>query len=320
MSKVAFFSTSNRSISVLETVAKEHQIVFCVTKPDVKVGRDQHIQKNLIKEWAQKNEIPCIAIENLKNQNLEIVIEQIKSSNPNIGLVIDFGFIVPSQILELFTNNLINIHFSLLPKYRGSSPGQFALINGDKKTGITFQTVSKKYDCGDILDQIEYTVTPKETADTLYKNLFDLTASNILNFLQKCEKNELNPLPQNELEGSYTYSKTFPTKTFTFKEDAQINWDESGEVIERKIRAYNSWPIAWTFVKDLETYLETLGKNMKFKPTVNKKLKIKIYEADVVNGKLQIEKLQLEGKAIINWKDFENGYLFATADALEGII
>lgn len=307
--KIVFFSTSERALPLLQELNKHSEIVLCVTKCDVKVGRDQKYVENKIKKWAEENNVNCIQIENLGEENTGEIIKNVKILNPNMGIVIDFAYIIPQELINVFNNKLINIHFSLLPKYRGASPGQFAILNGDTKTGVTYQLVDKYVDKGAILRQIEYNISPKENAEELYKNLFNLVCEDMSKFLKLHECGQLSPTSQNENLASYTYSKSNPKSTQVQKEDAYVNFTEDLNHIERTVRAYTPWPIVWTYVEDME---KNLG--LKFKKSIYRRLKVKIYDISTEDKKLRINRLQLEGKNILDWKDFKNGYLEATSD------
>ncbi len=182
------------------------------------------------------------------------------------------------------------------------------MLNGDENTGITFQLVNRRMDAGAILYQIGYKVTYKETSGELYETLFKIAADKLPQILEDYISGKLNPLPQDEEKATYTYSKNHPTHTFIYKEDAQINWKDNNEIIERQVRAFNPWPISWTYTKDLENN-GNLTQKIKLKGHVDKNLKVKVYETELIEGKIDIKTIQLEGKTKMGWKEFENGYV-----------
>ncbi|MFZ2664353.1 MAG: methionyl-tRNA formyltransferase [Patescibacteria group bacterium] len=309
--KIVFFGTSDRSIPILESLKSHFDIVLCITKKDVVVGRKQVKKETGVKKWAKENNINFLEISSLKNRDLESVVYEIKRVNPDYGVVADFSFIIPKEIINLFDIRLINIHFSLLPKYRGSSPVQFAILNGDETTGVTFHMVDEKMDNGPILFQSGYKTNGTETSGDLYDILFKVASDKLPEVLEKYSSGQIKPIPQDKELATFTYSKTYPKSTFIFKEDTLINWNSKPEGIDRMIRAFNPWPVAWSYLKDLEKS-KNLTKRIKLKNNVNKKLKIKIYKALIKEGKLLIEQVQVEGKNKMSWKDFENGYLDST--------
>ena len=306
--KIAFFGTSERSLPILNSLKSNFDLVLCITKKDQKVGRKQEFKECAVKTWAKNKKIDFVEIDNLRDSDLKKVLSAIKKKKIDYGVVCDFSVMVPEEVIQIFGKNLINIHFSLLPKYRGASPVQFAILNGDKNTGITFHVVDTKLDHGEILHQIVYTMDQTETSGDLYTILFKISSEKLSEVLKNYSKGTITPLPQEENEATYTYSPSHPTSTFIYKEDAEINWKEKPEIIERKVRAFNPWPITWTTLSELES-ARNLSTKIKLKPHIDKDLKVKIYKSELVEGKLRILDLQVEGKNRMAWKAFKNGYL-----------
>ena len=309
--KIVFFGTSDRSLPILESLKSNFDLELCVTKKNTLFGRDQVEKETEVKRWATTNNVDTLLIDSLKDNNLEYVLDKIKSIKPDYGIVADFSFMIPKKVIETFNGNLINIHFSLLPKYRGASPVQHAILNGDEKTGITFYLLNEKMDDGDIISKIEYYIDSKYTSGELYDLLFKISADELPNVIKGYSLGELIPYKQLEEEATYTISKTNPKHTFIFKEDAQIDWKQPPEIIERSIRAYNPWPIAWSYLVELENST-CLSEKIILKNHVNKNLKVKIFKAEILGKKLQIEEIQVEGKNKTEWKSFKNGYVEKT--------
>ncbi|MBW6441827.1 methionyl-tRNA formyltransferase [Patescibacteria group bacterium] len=306
--KVIFFGTSDRSTPILESLKSNFNLVLCITKKDTKIGRKQISKETEVKRWAKENNIPFLEIDSLKNDNLEQVINKIGEIKPDYGIVADFGFIIPKTIIDSLNDQIINIHFSLLPKYRGASPVQFSILNGDDITGITYYLLDENMDTGNIISQIEYKIDTRISSGELYDILFTIAAENLPDILKKYSENEITPQKQDEFKATYTFSQTNPKHTYIFKEDALINWDEKPEKIERMVRAFNPWPIAWSYLKDLEN-ANCLAEKIILKGHVDKDLKIKIFKSHIENEKLQIDEIQVEGKNKMSWDDFRNGYL-----------
>lgn len=306
--KIVFFGTSDRSIPILRTLKRSFDLRLCITKTDRKLGRNQILKETAVKTWAKKNNITFLAISSLKEEDLQKVLKKIEKVKPDYGVVADFSFIIPSDIIKLFGTHLINIHFSLLPKYRGASPVQFAILDGNETTGITFHIVEDKMDSGNIISQIGYKMYGKETSGELYDTLFKIAAEKLPKILKEYSLGRISPLPQDRESATFTFSKTNPQSTFVYKEDAQIDWNNKPQEIERQIRAFNPWPIAWSFLGELERPKYMVEK-IKLKKSVSKKLKIKIYSSSIIENKLVIEEIQVEGKNKTKWEDFRNGYL-----------
>lgn len=305
---IIFFGTSDRSLSILEALNKNFQLSLCVTKKDSKIGRKQIKKETEVKIWCIENKIDFIQIDSLKEENLEYVTKKIRGLKPKYGVVADFSYIIPKKVIDSIPGGIINIHFSLLPKYRGASPVQFAILNGDKKTGITYYLLDEKMDTGNIISQIEYNIDSIFTSGELYDILFKISAEKLPEVLEKFINNDLQPYCQMHDKATYTVSNNFPKKTTVFKEDAFINWDEDPIKIERMVRAFNPWPIAWTTLDNLEraTFLKN---TIHLKTHADRNLKVKIFKARIIDEKLQIDELQIEGKNKISWNEFKNGYL-----------
>ncbi len=307
--KIAFFGTSDRSISILDSLKQNFNLVLCLTKSDVTFGRHQEKKETAVKKWAKQNDVNLITTNSLKGIELENIIEQLISANVDYILVADFSFMIPDAILEKFPNKVINIHFSLLPKYRGASPVQFSILNGDEMTGITYHLVVRKMDAGDIIHQIGYKLASNETSGFLYDTLFQVAARALTEVINKFHSGELLPRSQNETEATYTLSPSHTNSTFIFKEDAEIDWKKNAKEIECAIRAYNPWPIAWTTADKLENNKKLFDQKLVFREGFEKNKKVKIYEAMVTDtGLLEIATIQLEGKNKMSWKEFLNGY------------
>lgn len=209
-----------------------------------------------------------------------------------IGIVASYGKIIPKNIIKKFKYGILNIHPSLLPKYRGPSPLQETIINGDKITGVTIIKMTEKIDAGPILNQREFIIDKKYTTFELGKILFNIGVGILIDILEELKKqeNKLAEIKQDENKATYT--------NLIKKENAKINWKESPEIIERKIRAYIEWPIAFSYAK-----IKT--KNQKLKT-----IRIQILEAEVQNNEIKIKKIRPEGRKDMSWNDFLRGYSF----------
>jgi|GEM_PF-851661 len=308
---IAFFGTSDRSVPILESLKNNFNLVLCVTKKDSLVGRKQEVRQTAVKKWAIENKIAFVEVDTLKGEECNLVLKALKEKHVGYGVVADFSLMIPSSIISTYKNKLINIHFSILPKYRGASPVQFALLNGDKITGITYLLVDNGLDNGAIIDIVEYKINTKPTAGELYELLFQIAAEKLPDILNKYFAGEIKPKLQDESMASYTYSRFQPKRTFIFKEDSQIDWTKSAEEIERAVLAFNPWPIAWTTLAQLELAPNLHAGRFVLKPELNRDLKVKIYNSKVTGDKLEILTLQIEGKSKCTWNDFKNGYYAA---------
>ncbi len=300
--KVAFFGTSDKSDPILDVLKENFDLRLCVTKTDTLVGRHQDVRETGVKVWSEENDVPHIEIKSLKDEDLQRVLEAMELYSIDVGVVADFNFMIPEVVFSKPKFGIINIHFSLLPKYRGASPVQHAILNGDKVTGVTFQLVDKGMDTGNIIYQFEYIMQGVETTDVLYEALFIQSAKILPTVLNSYVNNDLTPMPQNNNDATYCYSLTNQKSTYIYKDDAKINWESmSVDQIERMIRAFYPWPIAWTTLKDMEA-----AKIIKLRNDWD--LRVKIYRANIIEGRLNILEIQVEGKNKMSWKEFLNGY------------
>lgn len=310
MTKVVFFGTSDRSVPILEALKRNFDLALCITKEDVLVGRHQTPKETQVKTWAKANGVNFVTIKESLAKEKGTIIDNILSSKAEVGVVADFGYIVPKEILSAFPKGLINIHFSLLPKYRGASPVQFAILNGDAQTGITFQLMEYTLDTGPILRQIPYPLTGAETCGELYSKLFDLAGTQLPVVLRNYLDGEITPTPQDESKATYTSSPSHPKNTYIYKEDAKLNLAEPACVLERKVRAYNPWPVAWTTLDEMQRHSDKIAGFTRLRKSADRLKTVKIYASRrTLDGRLGILTLQLEGGKVLAWEEFAHGYL-----------
>jgi methionyl-tRNA formyltransferase len=266
--KIVFFGSFDHIIPVIEVLKKNFDLSLVVTTEKT---------NGAVPTFCNRNKIPFISVLNLKDENLKSKILNLKSQ---IAVVAYFGLIIPGEILSAYPKGIINIHPSLLPKYRGPSPVQAAILNGEKITGVSIMKIDSEVDHGPILGQEKEDILPTDTAQTLYKRLFSKGAQLLLKTIGLYITRGLKPVAQNHSKA--TYSKTLT------RQDGFIDLTSPSLKIENlklKIRAYYPWPGVWTKTK--------------------------------LNGKEKIIKLlpdqmiQVEGKKPMSYKDFLNGYLEA---------
>ncbi len=318
---LAFLGTSDRSIPILDALHASIGIKLCITKNDTRVGRKQEIRQTAVKTWAEKNNVDCLTINSLKDNDLTNVLVALQEQNIKLGVVADFGYIIPSKIISTFPLGLINIHFSLLPKYRGASPIQHAILHNETTTGVTFMLADNGMDTGPILHQLTYSMQGNETSSELYIILFRLAGQTISQVVTGYLMNKYVPVGQNANNATYCYSPTHPKSTYIYKEDAKIDWNKSLEQISRETRAYFDWPISWAVLSELQDSglaftrdgIVNTTKNNKGEFMLKKTLKlagitIKIFPTSYVSGCMKINEIQVSGKNKMFWAEFLNGY------------
>ncbi len=274
--KIIFMGTPEFGAIILDKLCQTSlKPILVITAPDKPVGRKQIITPPPVKVLAQKYNIQVAQPE--KILNLKSLIFNLK---PDLIVVAAYGQILPKEILEIPKYGCLNVHPSLLPKYRGSSPIQYTILNGDKKTGVTIMLMDEKMDHGPIITNCELRIANyKYTLKGLEKKLANLGANLLIETIPKWIQGKIKPKPQNELEATYT--------KIIKKQDGKIDWQKSAQEIERQIRAFNPWP---------GTY------------TIYNKKRLKILKTEILKGRLIIKKVQLEGKRPMNFKDFLNGH------------
>ncbi|PIZ76166.1 methionyl-tRNA formyltransferase [Candidatus Peregrinibacteria bacterium CG_4_10_14_0_2_um_filter_38_24] len=295
--KIVFFGTPEFAVPTLESLSKEMEILFVVTQPDKKVGRKQILTPPPIKISAQS-----LGLKIIQPRNKKELRENLKNIKADFFVVLAFGMILEKDILNIPKHGCINIHASLLPKYRGASPIQETLLNGDKSTGVSIMKMEEKLDQGPVylLQRIE--IEDLDDLETLSKKLQTLSAKIAPPVLVDIAEGTLSPLAQ--IESKATYCKKIE------KKDGEINWDLDAEKIHNMIRAYNPWPSAHTKFKDKEIKIFEAKLEKKEENTKRGKFFIEsgVLKISAKNGNILPEKLQIEGKNSMSDKEFLNGY------------
>jgi len=312
--KIIFIGTPEYGAIVLEGLIKGgYRPVLAVTAPDKPKGRKQILTPPVVKVVAKKHNIPVEQPEIIKNLKLKI-----KNLKPDLGILAAYGQIIPKDILDIPKFGFLNVHPSLLPKYRGPSPIQFTILNGEKKSGVTIILMDEKIDHGPIISQKSLEIKEQETAETLHNKLAQLGAYLLLETIPKWVKGLIKPEEQNDVQATFT--------KILFKEDGKIDWKKPVKVLEREIRAFYPWPgsyIIWESKEDKSSSFKgklikikilkarTFKSPDKIKYPIGKVLVVPQNEIGVQCKKdfLVIEKLQPEGKKEMRAEDFLRGHL-----------
>lgn len=300
--KIVFMGTPDFAVPTLEALVQGgHEVLAVVTQPDKPKGRGKAVLMTPVKEKALEYQIPVYQPVRIKKD--EEFFEILKQLNPEAIVVTAFGQILPERILTLPKYGCFNVHASLLPKYRGAAPIQWAVINGDKESGVTTMQMDVGMDTGDMLEKIVVTLDPKETGGSLFDRLSTAGGELILSTLQKAEAGTLTPVKQPEEEATYAGMLT--------KALGQIDWTKDAAVIERLIRGLNPWPSAYTSYEGKTLKLwdaDVVTEKSEAVPgTVVRVEKDSIY-VQTGSGLLKINELQLEGKKRMDSAAFLRGY------------
>ncbi|MBL7480551.1 methionyl-tRNA formyltransferase [Legionella bononiensis] len=237
---IVFAGTPEFGLPCLDALYQSsHQVKAVYTQPDRPAGRGRKLQASAVKEWALAHEIPVYQPLNFKNPE---TISELAALKPDVMIVIAYGLILPKAVLEIPRLGCINVHASLLPRWRGASPIQHAILYGDAQSGVTIMQMDVGMDTGDMLSTVECPITSFDTAGSLHDKLAQLSAQPLLSTLTALAEHKAHPEAQNNELATYAGKIN--------KEDARINWHDSADQIDCRIRAFYPWPIAYTLVGD----------------------------------------------------------------------
>lgn len=256
--KILFFGSSHFSIPVLKALsASRHSIVQVVTTRDQKKGRGQKMAASVVKHFALDNKLPVVSPEKLAQPK---TVENIKALGPDFMVIASYGKMVPASVFSAAKIAALNVHPSLLPKYRGASPIHAALLAGEEKTGLSIAEVTSQLDAGDLFAQVEIDIGEDENALDLSGRLAKLGAETLLDLMDRFEQGNVIKKPQDH--SKMTYAPKLE------RDSGRINWAMSADDIHNQVRAYYPWPSAFTIFRGKRLkILRTLraqesGKNM----------------------------------------------------------
>ena len=306
--KVVYMGTPDFAVGPLEAIIKAgHDVTAVVTQPDKPKGRGKEMAMSPVKECALQYHIPVLTPVKIKAAE---AVEELKQYPADIFVVAAFGQILSEEILNMPKYGCINIHASLLPKYRGAAPIQWSIIDGEEETGITIMQMDKGLDTGDILFQKKVAITAEETGESLFDKLALTGAEFVVEALERIEKGDVHPIKQEDEKSSYAKMLS--------KSVGKIDWTQSAVVIERLIRGLNSWPSAYTTYKgkQLKIWSATVEPHEAGEPgTVAKVSKDAVY-IRTGEGTLALKEIQLEGKKRMTTKEFLLGRSFEEGEKL----
>lgn len=296
--RIIFMGTPEFAVPSLDAAARRHQLLAVVTQPDRRSGRGQKLQFSPVKERALQYQVPIYQPE---KANTPGFLEEMAKYEPDAIIVVAFGHKIPKAMLELPSHGCINVHASLLPKYRGAAPIHHAIMNGERVTGVTTMYLSEGWDEGDLILQAEEPILPTDTAGTLHDRLALKGAALLAETLDLLNAGTAPRVPQDHQQATYAPKLS--------KADAEIDWRQSAENIANFVRGLNPWPTAYTsFHTEMIKVWEALplgheggspGEIMSISP-----------EGILVaagEGSLLVKKLQRQGARILDAYDAANG-------------
>lgn len=305
--RIVFMGTPDFAVGILDTILKNnYEIAGVITAADKPAGRGQKIKYSVVKEYALEHNLNLLQPTNLKDESF---LEELKSLNANLQIVVAFRML-PKVVWEMPSLGTFNLHASLLPNYRGAAPINWAIINGETKTGVTTFFIDDKIDTGAMILSSETKIDPNENAGQLHDRLMNLGSNTVIETLELIEKGQVNTTIQTE-------SADIKTAYKLNKENCKIDWSKSASEINNLIRGLSPYPASWCFFTDKdqewnvkiyeskiisETHRYTIG------TIVSSKKELKIAVKD---GFIQILNLQFPGKKKMTTAELLNGISFS---------
>jgi methionyl-tRNA formyltransferase len=295
--------TPEAAVPTLERTLREgHQVEAVFTQPDRPVGRHQELTPPPVKQVAEQLGLRIYQPAKIKTDQVRTLFETL---SPDVAVVVAYGRILPPWLLEMPRRGCINVHFSLLPKYRGAAPVNWAIARGETETGVTTMFMDPGLDTGPVLLQQRCRIGPDETALELLERLALIGAQLLTETLEKLEREEITPRPQDDWQASLA--------PLLKREDGYIDWQLTATEIRNRIRGFQPWPGAWTSLKGHRLILwrasvlpEATDPNSS-PGTISQLAKDRLVVTCGKDSSLQLEELQLEGKRRLNVRDFLNG-------------
>ncbi|MBS9783821.1 methionyl-tRNA formyltransferase [Candidatus Gracilibacteria bacterium] len=249
--KIGFLGTPELAKQVLQVLLleKDFEVAFVVTNPDKPVGRKKILTPTPVKVLAEKYNIPVYTP--LRIRGNEEIYQTLQSYECDYFVVVAYGKILPADFLEIPKKICINVHGSILPKYRGASPIQSALLHGEKETGVTIMQMSAGMDEGDILSIEKIKVDTKETTSTLFNKFGEVSPKSLIKTIKNFDTGEISPISQDDSKATYCTKIT--------KQDGEIDWNLSAREIYQRWQAYTPWPGIYSFFEEKKLALETVS-------------------------------------------------------------
>ncbi len=306
--RIVFMGTPDFAVESLKIlIENKYNVVGVITAPDKPAGRGQKLQESAVKQFALHHHLTILQPTNLKSEDF---IAELKALNANLQIVVAFRML-PEAVWNMPEYGTFNLHASLLPQYRGAAPINWAIINGEKETGVTTFFLQHKIDTGDVIEQKKVTIGENETAGELHDKLMHIGGELVLKTVQAIENSSITTTPQ---KNNQTLKEAFKI----FKPDCKIDWNQPIDIIHNKIRGLSPYPTAWAELKNKENNtilslkifktIKLIGTHQQTVGTIST-TKNSILIA-VNGGFIQLLELQLEGKKRMDAIALLNGFNF----------
>lgn len=310
--QIIFAGTPEFSTPSLDAlIHSQHKVIAVYTQPDRPAGRGQKLTPSAIKQLAQKHHLPVYQPATLRDTGVQ---QQLAHLKPDIIVVIAYGLILPIDILSVPRYGCINVHASLLPRWRGAAPIQRAILAGDTTTGVTIMQMDKGLDTGDMLNKVTCPIEAKETSASLQQKLAILGSKALLKTLEEISSGHETSTPQDSTAACYAQKIE--------KREARINWQLTAIELDRLIRAFNPWPMAYTYLQNQLIKIwqaEPLSQPSKFSPGTIIGSNRNGIDVATSNGILRLLQLQMPGGRCLPVADILNakGSLFSPGSQFE---
>ncbi|MEP3562819.1 MAG: methionyl-tRNA formyltransferase [Marinobacter sp.] len=298
--RIVFAGTPDFAAIALKAIlAAGHTVVGVYSQPDRPAGRGRKLMPSQVKQVALDADIPVFQPESLKPEEAQ---QELAALKPDVMIVAAYGLILPKAVLEIPSHGCLNIHASLLPRWRGAAPIQRAIAAGDAETGITIMQMDVGLDTGDMLLKTATPIHPDDTGGSLHDRLADMGGAAIVDALTKLNQGELTGEPQNDDEACYAHKLS--------KEEGHIDWSNSATDIERLIRAFNPWPGTFTDLGDQRIRLhqaQALEQGSDKAPGTVLRREREGIDIACGTGSLRVTQVQLPGTRALSVNDLING-------------
>ena len=299
MSKIVFMGTPDFSTGVLEMLIQEYDVIAVVTQPDRPVGRKKILTPPPVKKVALEHNIPVYQPEKLNNSS---ELEEIINLKPDLIVTAAFGQLLPKSLLDAPKHKEINVHASLLPKYRGGAPIHYAVMNGEKKTGITIMYMAEKLDAGNIISQDEVEILENDTVGEVHDKLATLGTELLKKTLPTIFNGTNDSIVQDDSLATFASNIS--------REDERIDWTKDAQTIHNHIRGLSPWPVAYTTMdgKNLKLWRSEIVENVKGEPgEIIETTKDAIIVATGSEDGVALTEIQLAGKKRVKTRDYISG-------------
>lgn len=304
--RIVFMGTPDFAVETLKAIVEaEYNVVGVITAPDRPAGRGRKLQQSAVKKYAMEQDLPVLQPTNLKSEEF---LKELKGLEANLQVVVAFRML-PDVVWKLPEYGTFNLHASLLPQYRGAAPINWALINGEKTTGVSTFFIDDKIDTGEMILQEEVTIDATEDAGSLHDKLMETGAALVVKTLQLIKKGPVKTEPQKESRGLKTAHKLT-------RDNTKINWHLPLDEIYNFIRGLSPYPAAWTSMVNGDNELtakifrvekELKDHDLEIGKIIQEEKEVKI---PVKEGFIKLKEIQLPGKRKMEVKDLLNGYNF----------